>query len=44
MTLDGTTSVNRMILCCKLKNGPSKIVTKSQVVIKYNVTKTGGKR
>ena len=28
-----------MILCSKLKNGLYKIVTKSQVVTKFNVTK-----
>ena len=29
-----------MILCSKLKNGLCKIVTKSQVVTKFNVTKS----
>ena len=33
-------SLNRMILCSKLKNGLRKIVTKSQVVTKFNVTKS----
>ena len=29
-----------MILCCKLKNGLCKIVTKSRVVTEFNVTKS----
>ena len=29
-----------MILCSKFKNGLCKIVTKSQIVTKYNVTKS----
>ena len=33
-------SLNRMILFSKLKNGLCKIVTKSQVVIKFNVTES----
>ena len=33
-------SLNRMILCSKLKNGLCKVVTKSQVVTKFNVTKS----
>ena len=33
-------SLNWMILCCKLKNGLWEIVTKSQVVDKFNVTKS----
>ena len=33
-------SLNRMILYSKLKNGLWKIVTKSQVVNKFNVTKS----
>jgi hypothetical protein len=31
---------NRMVLCSKLKNGLCKIVAKSQVVTKFNVTKS----
>ena len=33
-------SLNWMILCSKLKNGLWKIVTKSEVVTKFNVTKS----
>ena len=33
-------SLNRMILCSNLKNDFCKIVTKSQVVTKLNVTKS----
>jgi hypothetical protein len=33
-------SQNRMILCSKLKNGLCKVVTKSQVATKFNVTKS----
>ena len=33
-------SLNRILLCSKLRNGPWKIVTKSQVVTKCNVTKS----
>ena len=33
-------SLNRMILCTKLKNGLCQIVTKSQVVTKFNVSKS----
>ena len=32
-------SLNRIILCSKLKNGLCKIVAKSKVVTKFNVTK-----
>ena len=30
-----------MILCCELKNGLCKMVTKSQIATKFNVTKWG---
>ena len=33
-------SLNQMILCSKLKNGLFKIFTKSQVVTKFNVSKS----
>ena len=33
-------SLNQMILCSKLKNGLWKIITKSQVVTKFNFTKS----
>ena len=39
-SLNRIMSLNRMILCSKLKNGLWKIVTKSQVVTKFDVTKS----
>ena len=33
-------TLNQMLLCSKLKNGLCKIVTKSQVVTKFDVTKS----
>ena len=35
-----TVTKYRMVLCSKLKNGLCKIVTKSEVVTKFNVTKS----
>ena len=40
LSLNCIMSLNRMILCCKWKNGLCKIVTKSQGVTKFNVTKS----
>ena len=40
LSLNHIMSLNRMILCRKLKNGLCKIVTESQVVTKFNVTKS----
>ena len=40
LSLNHATSLNRMILCSNLKNRICKIVTKSQVVTKVNVTKS----
>ena len=40
LSLNCIISLNRMILCSKLKNNLCKIVTKSQVVTNLNVTKS----
>ena len=40
LSLNRIMSLNQMILCSKFKNGLCKIVTKSQVVTKFNVTKS----
>ena len=40
MLLNPIMTINGMILCSKLKNGLCKIVTKSQVVTKFNVAKS----
>ena len=40
LSLNRIMSLNRMLLCSKMKNGLCKIVTKSQVVTKFNVTKS----
>ena len=38
LSLNHIMSLNRIILCIKLKNGLCKIATKAQVVTKFNVT------
>ena len=40
LSLNCIMSLNLMILCSKLKIGLCKIVTKSQVVTKFNITKS----
>ena len=40
LSLNRRMSLNRMLICSKMKNGLCKIVTKSQVVTKFNVTKS----
>ena len=40
LSLNCIMSLNRMILCSKLKNGLWKIVTESKVVTKFNITKS----
>ena len=40
LSLNCIMSLNRIISCSELKNGLCKLVTKSQVVTKFNVTKS----